>query len=284
MVLTTALLIVLWMYSAQMSMVVFITLYIMQLVMAVAVSVMTHNHQHLPMWTNKWLNRFTDNWLTVFYGLPVFVWIPTHNVNHHVYINKEEDYTKTYRYSEKNNLVTMLSYPSISGYFQQLAIVKFFKALRKKDKTKFYTYCFQIFTLVTWVGVSLIVDWRKALYFVVIPQQVSLFTVLIFNYFQHVHTDEETEFNNSRNFTGFLLNFVLLNNGYHTAHHVNAGWHWSLLPQKHKELEPKIDPVLNENDMGWFMLRNYVLGIFIPSLRTQSMRVERMQKQVNQGL
>ena len=132
--------------------------------------------------------------------------------------------------------------------------------------------------MVLWIAVGLIVDWRKALLYIVIPQQLSLFIVLIFNYVQHIHADEEDPFNNSRNFTGSILNYILLNNGYHTAHHVSTGLHWSQLPEKHRELAPKIDPILNEDNMGWYFFRNYILGIFIPYCRTHSLRVERIEK------
>lgn len=278
MIITTGLLVFLWQGYDQMNTLTFSLVYSAQLLMAIVVSVITHNHQHLPMWKNKIMNTLTDNWLTVFYGFPVFAWIPTHNVNHHRYINKEEDLTKTYRYSEKNNLVTLLTYPSISGYFQQQAVGKYLTNLWSQNRPKFWHCAFQIIILVSWIGAALLLDWKKALLFVVIPQQVSLFIVLIFNYIQHVHTDEETAFNNSRNFTGGILNYILLNNGYHTAHHVNAGLHWSQLREKHAELAPKIDPMLNETNMGWYMIRSYVLGIFIPSLRTSNMRAARLKE------
>lgn len=278
MILTTSLLIVLWNWSSEMSQGVFALLYATQLVMAVTVSVMTHNHQHLTIWKNKWLNVLTDSWLSVFYGFPIFAWVPTHNMNHHRHINTEPDYTRTFRYSEKNNLLTLLSYPSISGYFQQKAVGTYFKELKTKNKGK-YLFCWlQIISLVSVLAVAFLLDWRKALIYVVIPQQVSMFAVLIFNYIQHVHADEEDLFNNSRNFTGRLVNFVLLNNGFHTAHHDSTSLHWSQLPARHKELEPKIDPVLNESNFAWYMFRNYILGIFVPSMRTKSMRVARLQK------
>jgi beta-carotene hydroxylase len=278
MVITTLLLIGLWGWGATFSTPVFVAVYVWQLLMAVVVSVMVHNHQHMPMWKKKSLNVMTDNWLTVFYGFPIFVWIPTHNSNHHVHINKEPDYTKTYRYSEKNNLVTLLSYPSISGYFQQKVISKYVKELWGNNRKKFWMHAIQITTLVVWTVAALLVDWRKALFFVVIPQQVSLFTVLIFNYLQHVHADEETKYNSSRNFTGQLLNFILINNGLHTAHHVSPGIHWSRLPELHTKLEPKIDSRLNENRLDWYLFRTYVLAVFMPSMRARSMRTERQER------
>ena len=221
------------------------------------------------------MNFLTDNGLTVFYGFPIFAWIPTHNINHHVQINKEEDYTRTYRYSEKNNLLTLMIYPTVSGYYQQPAVGAYLKNLWSENRKKFYSTSFQIVSLVLWIGLAFIIDWQKALLFVIIPGQVSVYTVHVFNYLQHVHADEESKYNSSRNFTGILLNFILINNGYHTAHHTATGLHWSELPEKHKELLPKIDPSLNEKDFGWFMFSNYILGIFIPSLRTRSMRLER---------
>ena len=279
MLVATAMLIIMWNYGLDLPWYAFIPLYIIQLQSAVSVAVMVHNHQHLPMWTNKIMNYFTDTWLTVFYGFPIFAWIPTHMTNHHVNINTEEDYTRTYRISKKNNLLTLITYPSLSGMWQQSAVVRFFIDTYKRNKSRFYTQLFQILSLVAFVLVAFILDWKKALLFVFIPQQVSLYSVLIFNYVQHVHADENTKFNNSRNMTGWLLNFLLINNGYHMAHHLYPKVHWADLPKKHKEIEDKIHPDLIENDFAWWLLKTYVLSIFISKYRSKQMRFENETEQ-----
>ncbi len=272
MLIATALLIILWRWGFEIHWSSFAILYGMQLLAAVTVSVMTHNHKHLSMWKSDWMNVLTDIWLTVFYGFPVFAWIPTHMINHHVHVNTEEDYTRTYRLSEKNNLLTLLSYPTISGYYQQPAVIAYFKGLLGTDRKKFLLHALQVVSLVIWVAVAFIIDWKKALVFVFIPQQVSLFTVLVFNYLQHIHADETSDYNNSRNFTGSMLNFILLNNGYHTVHHLWAGIHWSRLGAKHREIESKINPALNENNFAWYMLRTYILSVFLPKYGSRSLR------------
>src|ERR1700721_1750843 len=94
-------------------------LYFVALYFAVSGSVIVHNHNHVPIWMSSLLNHITDYWITLFYGFPVFAWTPTHNKNHHKFNNKEGDSTITYRFSEANNIFTLLSYPSISSYFQQ---------------------------------------------------------------------------------------------------------------------------------------------------------------------
>ena len=182
--------------------------------MAVSVAIIAHNHNHVPIWRSRLLNIATDYWLTLFYGFPAFAWIPTHNKNHHFLNNKKGDYTLTYRVSEKNNILTLLSYPSISSYFQQAPIASYLRTLWRSDRPKFYLAASQYLVLGLYYAVAILVlNWKKAVLFIVIPHQVSLFSVMIFNYVQHVHTDEESSYNHARNFVG-LINPALFNNGY----------------------------------------------------------------------
>ena len=130
---TTALLIVQWNLAAIQPLI-----YLWSLFMAVSVAIIAHNHNHVPMWRSRFLNILTDYWLTLFYGFPAFGWIPTHNKNHHFLNNKEGDYTITYRISEKNNLFTLLSYPTMSSYFQQKPIANYLRTLWRSNRPKFY--------------------------------------------------------------------------------------------------------------------------------------------------
>ncbi|HMS63758.1 MAG TPA: fatty acid desaturase [Ignavibacteria bacterium] len=257
-------------------------IYIIYLFMSVSVAVIVHNHNHLPIWLNKNMNIATDSWLTVFYGFPVFAWIPTHNKNHHRLNNREGDYTITYRFSEKNNFLTLLTYPTISGYYQQKAIKEYLQEKYNSDRTRFYQCIWQYAILVIWTAAFLLIDWRKALLYVVIPQQVALFSVLIFNYVQHVHANEESEFNHSRNFTG-ALNQMLFNNGLHTVHHDKAGLHWSKVPEEHKKMQHLIDDSLKEKSFWGYIFRAYVLGLFNKKYKTDSMRLQRIEKEKMQS-
>ena len=247
--------------------------------MATTCFAMAHNHNHVPMWKSKGLNVITDYWLTLFYGFPVYVWKPTHNMNHHKYNNTDKDYTKTYRLTEKNNLFTMLSFPIISAVYQQTPITDYLKMLWKNQKSGFFYAISQYVLLIAYLAAAFAIDWEKALLYVLLPQQFAVQFVLIINYIQHVHADEESEFNHSRNFTG-LGSWFLLNNGLHTAHHENMGMHWSELPKAHAELAPKIDPSLNEKSLAWFIFRVYVLGLVFKRFQTKSMRLERLEKEL----
>lgn len=247
--------------------------------MAVSVTTITHNHNHLRVWKNKWMNYFQDYWLTVFYGFPVFAWIPTHNKNHHKFNNREGDYTITYRVSESNNLFTLLSYPTVSSYWQQKSIKQFLENAWNKRKSRFFYYISEYVVLAAWIGGALLLDWKKALLYVVIPQQVGLFAVLVFNYLQHVGADEESEWEHSRDMISPVMNALLFNNGYHTVHHDHPGVHWSKLPAEHAKIEQNLNPVLTEHSFWWFIFRTYFLAPFIPSLRRPNLRLERMKRE-----
>jgi fatty acid desaturase len=101
-----------------------------------------------------------------------------------------------------------------------------------------------------------------------VPGFFALWTIMLFNYEQHVHADPWSKHNHSRNFVGWWLNFLLFNNGYHAAHHENPGTHWSKLRAAHEKIAPEIDPRLVERNMWWYWIRIYALAPFFPSLGT----------------
>lgn len=275
--LTTLLFAFLWFGEYEMWSLLHIGLYGALLFFSVSVAVMTHNQMHTPMWKSKFLNSVTEYWLTCFYGAPVFAWIPTHNRNHHQHNNKEPDDTRTYRFSERNTLLTVLTYPSISGSVQLKAIKNYLQERWKLNKRDFWYSVSQIVVLVSWYAFWLSVNWVFALLYVIIAHQFALYVVMLFNYVQHVHADELSTYNHSRNFTGYWLNFLLFNNGLHTIHHMNASLHWSKLRPAHDKIADKIDPDLLEVTFLGYMFKTYILGPIFPKYRTKSMRLQRIK-------
>ncbi|MGB5374187.1 MAG: fatty acid desaturase [Polyangiales bacterium] len=270
MAVTTGMLVVLWTRESFSPL-----LFVAYMFMAVSVSVIAHNHNHLTIWKSKPLNALTDYWLTLFYGFPTFGWIPTHNQNHHKFNNREGDYTITYRYTEKTNLLTLLTYPSVSALHQQKPIRDYLAKQYRINKSRFWFCISQYVLLVAFLLAAFLLDWKKALLYVLIPQQFSLYSVLIFNYVQHVHADEESSLNHSRNIVGPVMNWFLFNNGLHTVHHENPGLHWSKAPTAHAKIADQIDPRLNEGSFWWMLVRIYILGMFSDKARGRSMRLDR---------
>ena len=93
-------------------------------------------------------------------------------------------------------------------------------------------------------------------------------SMIFVNYIQHVHADPWSEHNHSRNFLSPLGNWLVFNNGYHTAHHESAGLHWTRLPALHAKFGHLIDPELNQPSIFGYCIRAYLLGIFSDKYRT----------------
>lgn len=258
-------------------------LFAASMAMAISVAVIAHNHNHVRIWESKSLNVLTDYWITLFYGFPAFAWIPTHNKNHHKHNNDENDRTRTWRTTgrdeEKNNLWTLLSYPAISSYYQQGSIMEYLKLMWSRRPERFWFYVSQYVLIAVYLGIAFWVNWQKALVYIFIPQQFSLTAILAINYLQHVHSDETSEYDHSRNFVGSWLNAFLFNNGYHTVHHESPGIHWSDLPEEHAKIADKIDDRLNVENFWWFMFRTYILGAFSEKYRTTMLRPTSRQRE-----
>ncbi|MDH3596523.1 MAG: fatty acid desaturase [Rhodospirillales bacterium] len=226
--------------------------------LAVADAVISHNHNHVPIFRSRWANLLVGCVISFFYGFPSFCWIPTHNQNHHALNNRPGDYSITTRPRRRVGLVGALLYPTVTSLTQARLIGPFLGRCRRRNRALFRR---ALVEYVVFYGVMIalfVIDWRKALLFAVLPQQVSMFFIQHFNYLQHIETDSDSEFAHSRNFTGWFLNLCLFNNGYHTVHHQKPGLHWSLTPRAHAEVADKIPRRLLVGNLATFWLRRFV--------------------------
>lgn len=243
--------------------------------LALTAGVIAHNHNHCPTFKGRRANNVFGHVLSMFYGYPTFAWIPTHNLNHHKFVNRAGDATITWRYTDRHNALVAWTYFFVSSYWQSEPIKDFIRKARRSNR-KLYRHILLGYAL--WIGTALgtlaigiamhglatgFKVWFLATF---LPSFFALWTIMLFNYTQHVHTDPWSAHNHSRSFTSWSLNFFLFNNGLHAAHHENPGTHWSLLPEAHARIAPEIDPALKERSMWWFFVKNHLLSPFFPSL------------------
>jgi beta-carotene hydroxylase len=245
--------------------------------LAIASGVIAHNHMHRPTLRAKWANELLSAWISVFYGYPVFAWLPTHNLNHHKLVNRRGDATITWRYTNRHNALVAATYFFVSAYFQSAWIKDYVRAARRERPQVFrrivaqyvVTYGVHGFVLggamLTYGAGQGLRSWALSLG---IPAFAALWTVMLFNYCQHVHADPWSEHNHSRNFESKLLNFLLFGNGYHTVHHEQPSLHWADAGAAHAALRPSIDSRLCERSMWWFFFRQYLLAPLFPRLGT----------------
>jgi fatty acid desaturase len=244
---------------------------------AIAAGTIAHNHNHCPTFSSKRVNAFFGVWISLFYGYPSFAWIPTHNLNHHRYVNREGDATITWRHTNRNTWYVALSYYFISAYYQSVPIKEYIRKA-KTNNPKLYReimtqYAVWILTIVAVAalcfGIHGGAGWKIFVFAFFLPGFIGPWTMMWFNYMQHVHTDPWSKHHHSRDMTGRLFNFLLFNNGLHTVHHENAGAHWSKAWEAHAKIEKELHPELAWKSFTWWLIRGYLIPAFVKSLETK---------------
>src|SRR5882672_3619024 len=98
---------------------------------------LSHNHNHCPTFARRRLNAWYSAWLSIFYGFPIYGWIPTHNLNHHKYVNKAGDATITWRYSRKNTWLVASTYYFVSAYWQSGVLKEYAAKARANNRSQY---------------------------------------------------------------------------------------------------------------------------------------------------
>lgn len=245
----------------------------LSVILALPLAAMAHNHNHSPLWRPAWMNALTSYWLSFFYGLPTMSWLVVHNWSHHADVNAVgRDITSTHNVGDRSDLWGVFTYgPASMGPFLRghgVALARFWA----RSPARFAFYASHIVFLYGGLATLLILDPVKTLLFVVVPQQAGIFAITVFNYCQHVHTDERSRYNFARNFSSPLLNGYLFNAGYHTAHHLEPTRHWSELPELQARVAHEIDPRLGERSFWRYFARRIILPTFARRFRSDPLR------------
>jgi fatty acid desaturase len=231
--------------------------------------VLAHYHNHCPVFESRSANALYSIWLSIFYGYPIFAWIPTHNANHHKFVNGPGDATITWRYTHRDTLFTAVSYFFVSTYWQAGLISSFVKQARRSNPKMFRQIVAQYVSVfgahAAFIALAVYLRGPKLGLLTYLcsfgaTAAMGLWGMMFINYIQHVHCDPSSTYNQSRNFVGPAANWLVFNSGYHTAHHEKAGAHWSTLQEIHATLADKIDPELNQPSISGYLLKTYVLG------------------------
>jgi fatty acid desaturase len=233
-------------------------LYALTLLFAIGVSSINHNHGHLPLWKNSWMNKVTDYWICLLQGVPVFLFEAVHIKSHHRYNQGQEDVTRVSRVGEHNHLLGYILFPLYVLKPINLLKSEFLKKTRDENFLRYLGILGQHLVLVLLWTITLWINWKKALIYILIPQFIAVHFLLASNYLQHAQAEVGSEFNHSRNFTGFM-NTLYFNVGFHTAHHHWDRLHWSELPEAHQNIVNKMNPALNERSWIVYFFKTMTL-------------------------
>jgi fatty acid desaturase len=229
--------------------------------LAVVALVIKHNHVHSPTFRGPRWNSGFELWLSLLTAHPTSGIITSHNTLHHGKNNTEQDFVRCSLVRYRHNVFNLMAF-----FFSSVA-----EMYRNKpnDLDEWRNSCPRLYRqavierILTYSFLVLLVllDWRSTLRYCAGPWLFAQWVLVTINLLQHQDCDFDSEVDHSRNLTGSMVNWLLLNNGYHSAHHMFPSAHWSLLPVIHERVvAPRIDPSLNERSLWLCVWRRFIVG------------------------
>lgn len=256
-----------------------------------SMATITHNTMHCRVFKENFPNKVLQVLLSVGYGHCVSAYVPGHNLSHHRFAQKAQDMMRTTKMQYKWHLLNGLLFHStvVGDVFK--ADLRYMEVQRTLGRKYFENAMNEMWT-VTWLTIVLLFsDWKRFLLFFYIPHLFAQWGIVSINVPQHDGCEPEdedgggdadtaqaqaaptntrredkvqmkkmaTNVNSARNFTGWLLNYLTFNNGYHMVHHMYPTMHWSKYPDLHKEIvEPYNEPALNQPCLARYIWRTFV--------------------------
>lgn len=209
------------------------------MVVQVSCGAVCHNHHHVNVFTRPGLNRLLEVLMYLQTGTSPYSWTLHHNIGHHgEYLDQSRDPA---RWQEPDGrTMGRLKYDLCNAFMIYPEIWKIGPR---------HPALFARFRRWLWISNAvllgfLLIDPVNALIVFVAPMAFMLVVLLDNTYQQHSGLSTANHYLASRNVEHPLYNLTSWNLGYHTAHHMYPGLHWTALPALHARLRDRIPPVL----------------------------------------
>lgn len=198
-----------------------------------------HNHHHVNIFTRRPLNRLLEVVLYLQTGTSPFSWTIHHNIgHHHEYLNPARD-PSAWKHADGR--------PMNRLYYDIVNTLRIYPEIWRIGRD--YPVLFSRFK--RWFLVSNLVllgffllDPVMTLIVFVLPMVVLLFLLLDNTFLQHSGLELDNHHVASRSVENRLYNLTSWNLGFHAAHHLRPGIHWTELPALHAKIRPELPPHL----------------------------------------
>lgn len=190
-----------------------------------------HNHTHCPTFRSRGWNRLLEFWLTLLTGFSTSGIRVAHQIRHHRHNQSPEDFVRFSLVRE------MPAWQALACYIPRVSLQSWrhMTADLQQPKRRHLQRAVVQERLLLWAMiVGLLYQNAPAFFiYILIPWAFAQWFLIAMNLPQHDGCDDASELHHSRNVVGSWCNWWFLNNGYHTAHHLMPGLHWSELPAWH---------------------------------------------------
>tara|TARA_R110002072_G_scaffold534_4_gene3720 strand:- start:3470 stop:4309 length:840 start_codon:yes stop_codon:yes gene_type:complete len=221
------------------------------------VNLINHNHSHVPTFGFRTLNIFFDFWLTLNRGASAIFIKVIHNMNHHTYSGTDKDWFTPENEGSGIHFLKPFVYLKVTlKKFRTGAKAQYDQMPKPFNQQRTFENIF----LVIIIGLCLFNNWKAFIIYTFIPWYFGNMLLVLTNLIFHRHAEPSDPYNISYNYNGNIENYLFLNGGYHTAHHLKPNIHWSKLKQLHEsEVAPKIKAKYVRTSMFEHLISEYFM-------------------------
>lgn len=199
-----------------------------------------HNHYHCAIFRPKALNRIFETLLFLQTGIPSFGFPLHHNIGHHGrYRNQHpnDPDADPHRWIGANGRRLGRWKYTFGLLTNAIAVGRRLGTRHPRLWRNFLVAagCYAI-------GLAVLLAWHPIQAFAVflIPMSLSLVALAWSTYVHHLGLPTDDPFGASYTNLGRWVNHWGYNIGYHTAHHIEPGRHWSELPELHGKIAARV--------------------------------------------
>ena len=194
-----------------------------------------HHHQHVLTFNQALPNRLLEVLLAFHTGVTTNTWWLHHVVGHHKnYLDQKLDESR-WRADDGHTMGAL-------EYSWSVTSTSYARAWKVGERFPQQRRLFAAMTVLQLALLSVLL-WHSpynALFIYVVAPFVSLFGTAWATWYHHAGLETDDPYEASYNITHKWYNIATGNLGYHTAHHLKHGVHWSRLPELHASIADRI--------------------------------------------
>ncbi len=194
-----------------------------------------HNHYHYAVFKIRFLNTLYESLLFFLSGVLPKSFVIHHNFGHHTYYLHPQDDVQSWIDAGGRPLNRW--HYTLKHTFNYYPWVFRLRDYNKRPFASFLANSLAPALLLFWLAT---IEPHKTCIILILPMLWTKLILFWETYHQHRGLVSGVHETMSRNLLIKWYNFYTCNLGFHTAHHLQPGMHWSQLPLKHESVKDKI--------------------------------------------
>lgn len=194
-----------------------------------------HNHHHVNIFTRRPLNRLLEVVMYLQTGTSPMSWTLHHNIgHHHEYLNPQRDPSAWLHPDGR---------PMARLYYDLVNAAMIYPQIWRigRDYPQLFARFLRWFVISNLVLLGFfLIDPLMTLIVFIVPMAILLVLLLDNTYLQHSGLELDDHLVASRSVENRLYNLSSWNLGFHAAHHLRPGIHWTELPALHARIRPQL--------------------------------------------